>query len=306
MGFFDEPIPLFDDLHSILFPTSGNIDAVKETEKYFERVKLKKSVLAIDILGYSQYENHQQIVLPYLFKILYDNTINSLAMLESYFFEDLFSAIMERQRFIDTGDGGFLIFDNPLQAILFAVYFERSLNALHAAREFSNVRNVFKGAIKVRYTITWDNLVYVKDLNNYYGAAIINAARIISRDKLDRCLCDENTYNWFLRYLQNFESLSNCSYAEIAKRVNIEKAHAPFATSTRSLCFPEAADFTKGISFASISKIGELTIKKTKVSVHSIYLQCRFPFKVTEGDSGFVVALGNLNTDGIQDSTSFA
>ncbi|EKJ88724.1 hypothetical protein CLV96_4028 [Leptospira meyeri] len=300
-----ENIKIYSALSHIFYDESSkrkNIDT--ETKAYFKKVKNEKSILSIDILGYSQYEDYQQIVIPYLFKLLYDKTINQLLATERYFFTNLYEELQDRKRFIDSGDGGFIILDLPIQSILFSIYFEKFLNEFNSQHKFKNIRKVI-GLVKVRYAITFDAIVYVEELKNYYGSAIINAARIISRDTLDRCLCDENTYKWFIENLTSFENLNNLSFNEIKKLIKINNPQL-WDEKIKSLVFPEEKYHRNGINFSSISKIGELKIKKNLVSVYSIYIQNTFEENIEKDINSVVVALGNLNTFGIQNSTTYA
>ena len=84
-----------------------------------------KSVLGIDIYKYSEYPEIEQIYVPVLFNSLYKTTVQNCLHSEPYFFQKYGNKIGDfKEHFISTGDGGFQIFDNPIESIIFAGYFQ--------------------------------------------------------------------------------------------------------------------------------------------------------------------------------------
>lgn len=63
------------------------------------------------------------------------------------------------------------------------------------------------GIFTIRFAITYDE-IYKLDGKNY-GTAIINNARIMSKDKLNRLLIDECSYDWFLKEINGVENIKN-------------------------------------------------------------------------------------------------
>ena len=83
---------------------------------------IKKAVLGVDVYRYSKYRKYAQTLIPYVLHRLYEDTVTDLTRYEQSFFADL-SLKSFKSHFIDTGDGGFIIFDTPFHALFFAVYF---------------------------------------------------------------------------------------------------------------------------------------------------------------------------------------
>ncbi|NCN11678.1 MAG: hypothetical protein GW938_17725 [Leptospira sp.] len=98
--------------------------------------------------------------------MLFEETVTNLSRYEFYFFSGNIEKLRERNDFIDTGDGGFLILDNPIQALIFSVYFEKNLNRFNSFKLNSTLREVL-GIVKTRFSLSTDKLIYIKELNNY-------------------------------------------------------------------------------------------------------------------------------------------
>lgn len=56
--------------------------------------------------------------------------------------------------------------------------------------------------------------------SNFYGSAIINCARIISKDRLNRCLIDAETNKWFLHNTNGIETLTCLPFEGAKKRID--------------------------------------------------------------------------------------
>jgi hypothetical protein len=56
--------------------------------------------------------------------------------------------------------------------------------------------------------------------SNTYGPGIISAARIISKDRLNRFLIDENTHLWFLKNLHGIEGLIRLKISDYYKKLS--------------------------------------------------------------------------------------
>ena len=97
----------------------------------------EKTVLGIDIYQYSQYRSLEQSIVPFLFKLIYNEAVD-LCMEKPGFIFQKYKKEDFREQFIDAGDGGFQIFQTPLHAIIFAIHFElfvRYYNALIKKKE---------------------------------------------------------------------------------------------------------------------------------------------------------------------------
>lgn len=269
----------------------------------------RKAVLGLDIFQYSQYPPLEQALIPYLFNKLRMDTISNVLDQENFFFQNYDSEKLENS-FIDTGDGGFQIFENPFEAIVFAIYFQMTLHRYNFAggNDDESLFNII-GKLKMRYVITYD-IIYTLKLGkrqNFYGTGIINNARILSRDKLDRCLIDENVLDWFYKELNGFENLSIITDKDLDK-INLfkdyDKTKISESLKKKSLLFNITEDITQGsILGADVMHIGTVKAKKSELSVHCIYI--KVGVKSNNDKKTFnkmATSLGSLNPQGLSDN----
>lgn len=277
----------------------------------------KMAVLGIDIYKYSQYREDRQIVIPFVFQQLLKRTFKVCLATEPFLFQryrkDTFEESLELflESYIDTGDGGFLIFETPLHAVLFALYFEGILRNFNSRFIYEKL-NCFVDSILLRYAITYDTVYRVESkahnaFSNHYGTAIINCARVLSRDRLNRCLIDAPTNSWFLYNTNGIETLTCLPFEQLAKSADfedytfeLEPCNAP------SFCLPSKRTMDHpGIHRADVLKIGEIKAKTQVLSVYNLQLQ--FSYQLPFDSDGmaaidrsyFTATLGNLNTEGI-------
>lgn len=69
------------------------------------------------------------------------------------------------------------------------MYFQANIVRYNSRNDTSSALYEVIGEINLRYSLTYDNLYFYN--KNYYGPAIINCARIMSKDKLNRFLLDK-------------------------------------------------------------------------------------------------------------------
>ena len=162
-----------------IIPDHRNLMA--ELKKYvsYDRIS-RKSVLGIDMYQYSSYGQFEQTLIPFLFTAMFESTIKLCLENHKFIFQNYNIDRIERN-FISTGDGGFLLFNNPLQSLLFASNFAIVLRVFNAYHYYPKLRRII-GGINMRYAITYDK-VYTYN-NNYFGRGIINNARILQKDNL--------------------------------------------------------------------------------------------------------------------------
>jgi hypothetical protein len=182
---------------------SGNPDDVERLRSalvaYFADKEASLAVLGLDIYQYSRMPNEHQRLVPTLFKLLNDVSLDLCLTKEASLFQHDRSI-----PFVSTGDGGFQMFATPLHAVVYAAYFEVGLAAFNGYYLFPALRRLM-GAISIRYAVTYDLLV--EQDGNLYGAAIINNARILARDSLNRFLLDHRSVEWFQENMVTLESL---------------------------------------------------------------------------------------------------
>jgi len=292
-------------------------DKFRELIDYESMASGKHAVLGIDIYKYSSYDFSRQIAIPFVFQQLLIRTFKVCLATEPFLFQKYagnnFDKCLDRflDKFIDTGDGGFIIFDTPLHAIIFALYFEaivRNFNSRFIYGELS----AFTDMVLLRYAVSYDTVYLLKNrkikkFNNYYGPGIINCQRIISRDKLNRCLIDNETYKWFMFNARGIETLSYMPFGELKKSVAFEGYDFwSGAPGKASFCLPDRRCMDRqGIHRVDVLKIGEINSKNTVLSIYNLHMQFSYQLpSVTPGGGApdinyFTVTLGNLNTGDI-------
>ncbi|MET4083532.1 hypothetical protein ABIB40_003504 [Pedobacter sp. UYP30] len=253
----------------------------------------KKAVLGFDIYRYSQFDSLRQTLIPHLFKKLYHISIKNCLKNEQFFLEYKNLADFEN-RFIDTGDGGFQIFDTPIEAVIFAIYFQANIVRYNSGNQIHSDLHNLVGEISLRYSLTYDNVYCYK--KNHYGPAIINCARIMSKDKLNRFLIDDNTIIWFNSELNSIET---CQLFEAEKdfpTIPIFKDKFN-KESYKSILFGKTSNNIKRLD---ILKIGEIKSKTDILSIYSAHFQVSFGSRGKDFVK-FLVTLGNLNSSGLSE-----
>src|ERR1017187_6275895 len=126
-------------MSSVAMPTFNAEERIREIQdiesikKLPERFIHEKVVLGIDIYKYSEYSPVPQVYVPVLFENLYVLTVANVLEYESFIFHPYCSLASEfKSRFIPTGDGGFQIFNNPMEAIVFSIYFQLNVKRFNS------------------------------------------------------------------------------------------------------------------------------------------------------------------------------
>lgn len=279
-------------------------------KKYIQK---KKAVLGIDIFQYSQYEQKKQTLIPIVFDLLKETAIEWCLNDETAFFD---KNNFSQNNFIHTGDGGFFIFDNPFQALIFNINFNTVLHLFNSGHLYPKLFHYVEKII-CRYCQTFD-LLYTYELN-WFGPGIINNARIMSKDKLDRFLIDENTYKWFLEKINGIETLAIIDIFSVLKTfkkkygnyISAIFCQAPHDVLNVDNIIKTVKKDQQPIGHANnnyilnchCSKIGKIKTKKDVLSVYNVNIQ-RIAGVADEKDqikrAQFVVPIGNLNTSGLQ------
>lgn len=263
----------------------------------YERIT-RKSVLGIDMFQYSSYGEFEQTLIPFLFKTMFESTIKLCIENHNFIFQRYDAARIERN-YISTGDGGFLLFDNPLQSLLFACNFAVVLRAFNAYHYYPRLRRII-GGINMRYAITYDKVYNFN--KNYYGRGIINNARILIKDTLNRCLIDEHVHSWFTTNLDGVENLQIVTINEIANIFEFSRDYDRSYLEKPDELFENEPSRKYGIINSDILKIGNIQSKETSISVYNLHLQVTIRL-INDDDPNqtrlITVSLGNLNTTGI-------
>lgn len=260
----------------------------------------KKSVLGIDIFQYSAgYGVLEQSLIPFLFRRFIETTIEQCFANHKFIFQKYTPDVI-MQRFISTGDGGFFIFETPLHSLLFAINFAIVLRVYNAFHFYPKLRRII-GSINLRYAITYDKLYEFDD--NYFGRSIINNARILQKDDLNRCLIDQNVENWFLVNTGGLENLQVITMNEISNIQHFKDDYnCDILDKHPDEIFGIIEKRTYGIINSDILKIGKIHSKLTELSIYNLHLQVVLRL-VNDDDPEqtkvITISLGNLNTTGI-------
>ena len=263
----------------------------------YDRIS-RKSVLGIDMYQYSSLGEFEQTLIPFLFKTMLESTIKLCIENHAFIFQKYDTERIERN-YISTGDGGFMLFDNPLQSLLFAINFAVVLRTYNAYHYFPRLRRII-GGINMRYAITFDK-IYTFD-NNYYGRGIINNARILIKDNLNRCLIDEHVHSWFMTNLDGVENLQIATLEDIANIFEFSKGYNKKYLSENDEIFENEPSRKYGIINYDILKVGFIQSKEASISVYNLHLQVTirlYDYDDRKNNRLITVSLGNLNTTGI-------
>jgi hypothetical protein len=215
-----------------------------------------------------------------------------------YVFQHVTQERIEKS-FISTGDGGFVIFDTPMHALFFAINFEilvRSYNSYHL---YPKLRNII-GSISLRYAITYDTIFNYDD--NFYGTSIINNARILNKDTLNRCLIDQNTYNWFLINIDGIENLQVLTIHELANIAEFQHYDKDIIRTGENEIISNKMSRDFGVINSDVLKIGQFQSKELVMNIYNIHLQVTvkvFADRNKDLKRTLTMSLGNLNTTGI-------
>ena len=275
-------------------------DMLAELQKVIRIDELSsKSVLGLDIFQYSSYGEFEQMLIPFLFKTMLGTTIDLCLTNHPFIFQKYSRESIEK-RFISTGDGGFLIFDTPLHSLLFASNYAIVLRIYNAFHFFPRLRKII-GGISTRYAITFDKIYSYND--NHYGRAIINNARILSRDSLNRCLIDEHVHRWFTVNIDGIENLQVITIDDISNIHEFNQGYDKnLLTTGNDKIFGHEANRHEGIINSDILKIGKIKAKETDINIYNLHLQVSMTLVNNDDENQkkiVTISLGNLNTTGI-------
>lgn len=264
-----------------------------ETESFTRR-----AVLGIDIYRYGMFKHLEQTLIPSVFKIFFEKTIRLCVESNQYVFQKYDKESIERS-FISTGDGGFLILETPLHAVMFAINFEMVVRSYNSYHLFPRLRKII-GSISLRYAITYDTLFEFD--NNFYGTAIINNARILNKDNLNRCLVDESSFNWFLINIDGIENLQVYTIYDIANVYDFLSYDSTFIEEGENEIIPNKTTRYSGIINSDILKIGQIQSKEVFLNIYNLHLQVSLTIRsdaAQDKERLITISLGNLNTSGI-------
>ena len=283
----------------------GNFSQDKDTALIEEIEKLpsyKRTILGVDIFHYSKMESYQQKILPFLIYELLTNTHFILTGAKYLFSRQSALDIIASR--IDTGDGFFLVFETPIHAILFSTVFEAMMRLYNSFSLLPETRAI-TGNITYRLAMTTDDIYktnFGSSNTNFYGKGIITCARILSKDKLNRFLIDENTYLWFLENIKGIENIPLITLREISKLPQFEDYDSQLIDVNNTIINDEDNFNRKdGIKSIDILKLFETDQKKDILNIYCIHIQAtvKIGSKKQDLEQHVNISLGNLNIEGI-------
>jgi hypothetical protein len=243
---------------------------------FFESREGHKAVLGIDIYHYSRFSPDKQRLVPIIFDSLYDEALGFCEKYEPAFFPE-----NSLSNFISTGDGGFQILDTPLQCLIFAVMFQTAITSYNDG-SYRPALGQWVGELTLRYALTYDRVFKLDE--EWYGAAIIRNARILSKDSLNRFLADESSIEWFRTRISTVDSLSLLENTKFESIGGIDRKD--------SLLFAPKKNAFRSVN---VQRVGSAQVKESEIDIYNIYAQV----EITAGRNDCIVALGNLNAGGI-------
>lgn len=160
-------------------------------------------------------------------------------------------------------------------------------------------KNLFNiiNRIELRYCITYDKIYSYND--NFFGTGIINNARILAKDNLNRLLIDSNSLKWFDEHLNTIENILIVGKSDLLKMTifngyNVENSSRIFEDNNE----------TNDIKSVDILKIGSIKSKNTSLDIYNLKIQFLMSYqqedKFSKDFDKFLYTIGNLNTQGIE------
>jgi hypothetical protein len=280
-------------------PIDGLKDALKAE---VDRADATMAVLGIDVYRYSQLEAFEQSLVPFVLRLLYNEAWRLCRTDTDYFFpkcdEDEFD-----DRYIDTGDGGFLLFDTPIHALVFAVDFELMLRAFNSFRFYPRLRRALGTGISLRYAMTYGKVFSFR--SSYYGSSIITNARMLGKDHLNRFLIDQDTFDWFTAYTRGVENLPCVGLDDLQDLPGFEDYDRSLAAKGKKAFFPLKGGEKTESQWRDVDvlKLGDISAKDRMICVYGLhihYVATLVDGENPEKEAVFTVTLGNLNTSGIE------
>ncbi len=271
-------------------------------EEHF-RIKniTRKTVVGFDIYQYSKYKPVQQILIPFIFNYIYIQTIINCQKKDPYIFQ-FYTDDTFKNQFINTGDGGFQILDTPIHGISFLINFTKLLRDFNSYRIYPKLRGII-GNIDIRYALTHDHVYFIKYLNsksNLYGSGIINNARIMSKDKLNRLLIDNQTYDWFMSRIGGIENLQTICLDQIKNILEFKKdQYREDLIDRNNFSFEKVKYPTHGISTSDALKLDNIIAKDENFTVYNFHFKFIGNYETTIYSSNYAISIGNLNPGGI-------
>jgi len=267
--------------------------------------QIKMAVLGIDVYRYSgQTEALKQSLVPFVLRMLYRTTWAKCCGEQTYLFQKYKGTNFEAQ-FIDTGDGGYLLFDTPIHALVFAITFELLLRLFNSFQWYPGLRTILGEEISLRYAMTYGGVFSFG--TNFYGPSIIDNARILGRDHLNRFLVDCHTCHWFTNSIRGIENIPCVGLKDLQDLPEFSDYDPLMIDKDNGHFFPHEGDVKAQSRWKDIDilKLADITAKTQTMCVYGLhihYVTTLVPRKNAKSKKGVpvTITLGNLNTSGIE------
>jgi len=294
-----EKIKVLENLKKIDDEFTDYMDNYDITIENTEKLKIfsqdnfkqeKKAVLGLDIYKYSSYDTERQNLIPFVFDIIKDEATRLVKSVEKTFFPFEY-----KNNFISTGDGGFMIFETPLHALIFNLHFYSTLQLFNTGHFFPKLSQ-YIGELIIRSAITYDNIYYYD--RNYYGKAIITNARILSKDKLNRFLVDKNFHDYFIRHFNGIETLSILTIDNVKKVLKLNENIISWFIYKDENTQKSHFSIDDRIRNIHVQKIEDLFEKEAQLIIYNIEIQILVEiigFKDPNKKTVYIMSIGNTN-----------
>jgi len=264
-------------------------EAEQKYSELLEKEIIQRTIVGIDVYRYSKMDKIPQSLLPYCLDILIEGTFANLLEYEPAFFSKELNK-ESNDAIIHTGDGFYVPFIDPIRATLFCIYFQSNLSSINTLNNQILMRSMV-GSISIRYAMTIGPVYYYE--NKLYGKPIIQNARLLSLDKLNRFLLSNKVFLWFEIHTNGIETIGAIKLEDIKK---IDKFTL---FSDKSLIFvPEQVGFYRFRTLI-LQKIGDQKVKDDTEDIYSLFIQVLMKHKMRIEIDKYVISIGNLNTHGI-------
>lgn len=270
-------------------------------------IESKAVVVGIDIYRYSQFPSEKQMFIPHLYDLIYDESWHLIKQNYSFLFQEYGDVIdinpeqhiKHKAYFISMGDGGYQILPTPVHGIIFILTFATILRLYNADR-FMRKLHAKIGNVEVRYAMTLDEVYRYR--GNFFGAGIINNARILGKDRMNRFLIDQNVHDWFLVRTLGIENLMSLPLEDLK---NIQEFadydDAKLNAGNNALILKRSDQVSKeGFKSIDVQKIGKVRQKQTLLDIYNLHMQALILYQSLFSQEAMVtVSVGNLNTMGV-------
>lgn len=292
---------------SLGLPSSGLIgdklkNALLATVKPDNQAQM--AVLGIDVYRYSQQiDSLRQSLVPFVLRMLYRTTWAKCCDESPYLFQKCKGGNYDDQ-FIDTGDGGYLLLDTPVHALIFAVTFEILLRLFNSFQWYPGLRTVLGEDVSLRYAMTYGGVFSFE--TRFYGPSIITNARMLGKDHLNRFLVDEYTFRWFTKSIRGIENIPCVGLSDLQGLPEFQDYDQSLIDKDKGYFFPREGKVGVQSRWKDIDilKLGDITAKTQTMCVYGLHIHfvAIMAARRDGTDKGVpvTITLGNLNTSGIE------